>query len=82
MMRENQILFGTLWLLLLEKPDFVVFLGDEVLGTSLAGARMPLSICLKSLSKLNVQSLASQHRVMGTKYINLWPLLATKAKTD
>ena len=54
-----------------------MFLGadTQLLGTSQAGAKMPLSICPKSLH-------ITQHRANGTKYTDLWPLLATKAKTD
>ena len=44
----------------LEIPDSRVFLGVDVqlLGTSLVGARMPLTMCLKSCLRLNIHSSA------------------------
>ena len=75
----------------LEIPASRVFLGADaqLLGTSLAGARMPLTISLKSqlieytyVARLRL----AQHCASGMEYTNLlplfWPLLATKAKTD
>ena len=46
---------------------------------------MPLSICLENDYIIHVyvaELHLAQHRVSGMKYSNLWPLLATKAKTD
>ena len=44
----------------LEIPTSQVFLGADaqLLWTSLAGSRMPMSICIKSSLKLNIRSLA------------------------
>ena len=52
-----------------------------MLETSLAGARMPLSMCLISLLKENICSLASPSSCTDLCPL-FWPLLATNAKTD
>ena len=71
----------------LEIPASQVFLGADaqLLWTSLVGARMPLSICIKSRHKLNIH-LAQQSALWGLafpyhgswiEYIDrskLWPL--------
>ena len=72
----------------LEIPASRVFLGadTQLLGTSLAGAK--ISICLKSLLKLNSLSSASPRSAPSSwdQISDLWPLfwppLPSKAKTD
>ena len=58
----------------------------QLLGTSLAGARMPLIISLKSHLIAYTFALLNIVLSSGMEYTNLlplfWPLLATKAKTE
>ena len=56
---------------ILEIPASRVFLGADaqLLGTSLAGARMPLSICLKSLQGVPY--------VLGRTFESLGPIMLT-----
>ena len=65
----------------LEIPASQVFLGadTQLLGTSLAGARMPLVyILIHYLNCIYVAQLRlAQYHASGTKCTDLWPLMAT-----
>ena len=70
---------------LLEFPVSWIFLSADaqLLGTILAGVKMPLRY-LKSLIKLNIVArlrLAEYH-ASGTVHTDIWSLLATNFKTD